>query len=58
MAFRNLPDEKEQLPRCVHDEKHATESPPERPSRAFMLQAIAQQLTKDLEALDGEREVG
>jgi hypothetical protein len=57
-TFRELPDNKVQLCRNEHNEIHATTSPPEVPSRAFMLQAIAQQLTKDLEVLDGEREVG
>lgn len=50
-VFRELPENKERISRCDHDELHATTSPPERPSRAFMIQAIARQLTKDLEAL-------
>ena len=34
--FRNLPENKELLPRCEHDELHATTEPPEKPSHAFM----------------------
>lgn len=34
--FRNLEDNKEILSRCDHDELHATERPPEQPSREFM----------------------
>jgi hypothetical protein len=56
-VFRELPENKVQLPRCVHDELHATTDPPAVPERVFMLQAIARQLTKELEALNGQ-EVG
>ena len=39
--FRELPENKEQLCRAEHDERHATELPPEKPSRVEMLGAIA-----------------
>jgi hypothetical protein len=40
LAFRNLPENKEFLCRREHNERHATEEPPEKPSREFMLNAI------------------
>lgn len=39
--FRELPENKEQICRWDHDERHATELPPERPPRAQMLGALA-----------------
>ncbi len=39
--FRNLPENKEQLCRAEHNERHATEPPPLKPSRDEMLGAIA-----------------
>lgn len=39
--FRELPENKEQLCRAEHDERHATELPPTKPSSAEMLGAIA-----------------
>jgi len=38
--FRELPENKEQICRWEHDERHATELPPEKPSREEMLRAI------------------
>ena len=35
--FRNLPQNKEPLSRCDHDELHATQDPPEKPSTDFMV---------------------
>lgn len=40
-AFRELPDNKEQLCRAEHDELHATERPPLKPSSAEILAALA-----------------
>jgi hypothetical protein len=53
-VFRELPENKRRLCRAIHNSIHAEEEPPVKPDRAFMLQAIARQLTKDLEALNGE----
>jgi len=39
--FRELPDHKEVLCRAEHDELHATEFPPPKPSREVMLGAIS-----------------
>lgn len=39
--FRNLPDNKEVLCRDEHNERHATELPPLKPTREEMLGAIA-----------------
>ena len=39
--YRELPEHKVQLCRAEHDELHATQEPPEKPSRNEMLQAIA-----------------
>lgn len=39
--FRELPENKEQLCRAVHNERHAMEGPPQKPSREEMLGAIA-----------------
>lgn len=41
-TFRELPINKVQRCRWEHDNRHATEEPPERPSRAEMLSVIAQ----------------
>jgi hypothetical protein len=41
MEFRELPENKQQLCREEHDERHATELPPERPTTEVMLGAIA-----------------
>lgn len=38
--FRELPENKEQICRWDHDERHATEPIPDRPSREEMLGAI------------------
>lgn len=48
-VFRELPENKVQLCRNEHNEIHATTSPPERPSRAFMIQAIARHFESELE---------
>ena len=45
--FRELPENKEQICRREHDEKHATQSPPEMPMRDVMLARIA--LSKELD---------
>ena len=42
--FRNLPENKEQMCMAEHLELHATERPPQKPSREIMLQAIAAQV--------------
>lgn len=39
--FRELPENKVQLCRSEHDELHLNEDPPDKPSRAVMLGAIA-----------------
>lgn len=39
--FRNLPANKELLPRCLHDELHATLESPEKPSYEYMESAVA-----------------
>lgn len=39
--FRELDENKIRLPRCMHDELHATTPEPEKPSRYDMLAAIA-----------------
>lgn len=39
--FRELPTHKTQICRQSHDERHATETPPTKPSRDEMLRAIA-----------------
>jgi hypothetical protein len=57
-VFRELPENKEQLCRFEHNELHATTAPPIKPERAFMIQAIARHLERELGDLDGEREVG
>lgn len=38
--FKNLPDNKVDLCRQVHDDIHATEQPPKKPSRNEMLGAL------------------
>lgn len=40
-AFRNLPENRQMLCRAEHDEVHATEPIPKKPSRNEMLQALA-----------------
>ena len=35
-AFRELPENKERLSRCDHDELHATTEPPQRPPEWYM----------------------
>ena len=44
--FRNLPENKEQICRREHDERHAVEQPPERPPREQMLGALATALSE------------
>lgn len=39
--FRELVINKTMLPRCEHDNLHATQTPPEKPSRDEMLVAIS-----------------
>lgn len=39
-AFRNLPENKVDLCRQVHQDKHATEQPPKKPKRSQMLEAL------------------
>lgn len=39
--FRELPENKELLCRAEHDERHATEAPPQKPPREVMLGALA-----------------
>lgn len=38
--FRELPENKDQLCRDLHDQRHATEEPPDKPTRDFMVQAL------------------
>lgn len=38
--FRNLPENVETIPRCEHDEFHATTLPPPRPTTDFMVEAL------------------
>lgn len=40
-AFRQLPENREMLCRAEHDEIHATEPIPHKPSRVEMVQALA-----------------
>lgn len=40
MAFRNLPENREVLPWCEHNELHNTTAPPPRPTTPEMLEAI------------------
>jgi hypothetical protein len=40
--FRNLPENKEQICRDLHDERHEFEHPPKKPSVEDMIRAIAQ----------------
>lgn len=40
-TFRELPENKEQLCRDLHDDLHATQEPPDKPSHAEMLSQIA-----------------
>lgn len=42
VTYRNLPGNREQVCRCVHDEIHASEAPPERPSNNEMRRQIRQ----------------
>lgn len=44
--FRNLPENKEQICRWEHEERHATQDPPERPPREVMLGALATALSE------------
>jgi len=46
--FRELPENKEQLCRAEHEEIHATQPPPEKPSREQMIIAIAQSALNEL----------
>lgn len=46
--FRELPAHKEQLCRREHDERHATEQPPTKPSHTEMLRAIASQAIREM----------
>ena len=46
--FRNLPENREMMCRAEHDELHATERPPLKPSRQEMLQAIAAQMIEEV----------
>lgn len=39
-SFRNLPENVVDLPRCEHDELHATEEPPLKPSLEVMREAV------------------
>jgi hypothetical protein len=39
-AFRNLPENLEQMCRYEHNELHANEEPPEKPSIQFMAEAV------------------
>ena len=48
MDFRNLDENKELTCRDRHNEKHATERPPERPSATEMQLAIARAAAHDL----------
>lgn len=41
-TFRELPENKQQLCRYEHDLLHLTEQPPEKPSRAEMIDAISE----------------
>ena len=56
-AYRELPENKQQMCRAEHNLLHATQPIPERPSRETMIAALARQLTKDFEALYGETTV-
>lgn len=38
--FRELPENKSMKCRVIHEQRHATEQPPLKPSRDFMLNAI------------------
>lgn len=42
--FRELPENKRQICRDLHNERHATESPPEKPSRREMISAVQQSM--------------
>lgn len=44
--FRNLPENKEQICRWDHQERHEVEEPPEKPSREQMLGALATALSE------------
>lgn len=44
--FRQLPENKDRLPHCEHDDLHYEISPPEKPARAFMLEAIKREAEK------------
>lgn len=50
-AFRELPDNKEQLCMAEHLDKHATERPPQKPPREVMIQAIAAAAINQTEAV-------
>jgi hypothetical protein len=39
-AFRDLPENSEYLPRCEHDELHATTEPPEKPDFRVMAEVV------------------
>jgi len=40
MLFRHLPENKEVLPRCEHDELHFTTPPPEKPTLEEMKKVV------------------
>lgn len=44
--YRELPHHKKQLCRMLHDERHATEAPPTKPSREEMARAVASYVLK------------
>lgn len=39
-AFREMPENKVILPRCEHNETHAAQLKPDKPSREFMFNAL------------------
>lgn len=53
-TFRELPSNKQQICRRLHDLKNATEPHPEKPSREFMCQAIASEVLRQVERNEGE----
>lgn len=46
-SFRELDENKQVICRALHDERHATEQPPKKPSRDEMLQAIAARVIQE-----------
>jgi hypothetical protein len=56
-VFRELPEYKEQRCRNEHQELHATQAPPIKPERAFMIQAIARHLERELGEINGQGEM-